>query len=425
MMEHKIADGVRFVSVKTDKFKTSRLNFIMATPLSGNISAKAILPYLLHRRCAKYPELSAFNSKLDSLYGASVSAGVMKLGESLLLSIGITAIDDRFALDDDKITAECTELLTSMIFDPVIVDSSFPADIVEEEKRLLTEKLKAEMNDKRQYAFSKCGQIMFQNEAYGKNRYGSVEEIASLTPKDVYSEWLHLLKSATMQLTIVGSADFTLAQDILKKKLSSIQRAPEENKTEFFAGVPKLNYVSETQQIKQGKLVMGFRTGMRNNKDNVDAMRVAVDIFGGGTYSKLFSVVREKMSLCYYCSASLYTNKGVVFVQSGIENENEEKAKSEIVKQLNEVAQGNFTDEDFSASIKSMCDARIAINDTPEGICSWYIVQVLEEKLLTPEESVAKIRAVDKNQAVRAAKTIMLDTVFMLKGSEESEENED
>lgn len=424
MTVFEIADGVRLVSVKTEKFKTSRISFTMATPLEGNVSAKAIIPYLLHRRCAQYPDFTAFNGVLDELYGAIVSASVNKVGENLLLSINMTAVDDRFALNGDKVTDECVELLTKLVFEPIVVNEAFPEDIVEEEKRLLTEKLEAERNDKRQYAFDRCEQLMFANEAYGRNRLGSVEEISELSGRDIYLQWLDLLKTAKMQLTMVGSCEPDIVKDILAKKISTIERISFVKETEFFAGFPKPNYVCEELPVKQGKLVMGFRTGMRNEDDNVYPMKVAVDIFGGGTYSKLFSVVREKMSLCYYCSAILFAQKGVVMVQSGIENVNEEKAKSEILNQLKEVAEGNFTNETFSSSIKSICDGRLSVNDIPEGLCSWYTAQILRDELISPEEQVEKFKEVDKAQVIRAAKTIMLDTVFMLKGNGEGEDNE-
>ena len=102
MTIYEIADGVRLVSVKTDKFKTSRISFTMATPLEGNISAKAILPYLLHRRCAEYPDFTAFNGMLDELYGAVVSASVStsvgttvvsgSVGSTVGLSIGASVV---------------------------------------------------------------------------------------------------------------------------------------------------------------------------------------------------------------------------------------------------------------------------------------------------------------------------------------------
>lgn len=424
MTIYEIADGVRLVSVRTDKFKTSRISFTMATPLEGNISAKAILPYLLHRRCAEYPDFTAFNGMLDELYGAVVSASVSKVGENLLLSINMTAVDDRFALNGDKVTDECVELLTKLVFEPIVENGAFPEKIVEEEKRLLTEKLEAEQNDKRHYAFDRCEQIMFANEAYGKNRLGTAEEIASLTGRDVYLQWLDLLKSAKMQLTMVGSCEPDKVKDILTQKFAKIERSPAVKETEFFAGFPKPNYVCEALPVKQGKLVMGFRAGMRNEDDNVYPMKVAVDIFGGGTYSKLFSIVREKMSLCYYCSASLFAQKGVVMVQSGIENGNEEKAKSEILNQLKEVAEGNFSNETFSSSIKSLCDGRLSVNDIPESLCAWYTAQMMREELISPEEQVEKFKAVDKAQVIRAAKTIMLDTVYMLKGNAEGDDDD-
>ncbi len=292
-----IADGVRLVSERTDKFKTAHMTFSMLTPLDGNLAAKAILPFLLHRRCAAYPQMTAFNGMLDELYGASLTASVAKKGEGLLLSIDLTTIDDRFALEGEHVMEACARLMVSLVFDPVIENESFPADIVAEEKRLLLEKLAAEQNDKRRYALLRCEEVMFAHEAYGRHRYGTAEQIRALTPKDVYAAWRHLLKTAVMQLTVAGSGETQLLSSILKEKIAGIAREPESVETEFVTGVPKPNYVSETQPVKQGKLVMGFRTGMRHKDDNAYAMRLAVEIFGGGTYSKLFSFGREKMSL--------------------------------------------------------------------------------------------------------------------------------
>lgn len=420
-----IADGVRLCAQSTDKFKTCRINISMAMPLDTNASARAILPFILQRRCAKYPDFITLNRVLDELYGASVSAGVVKRGEAQILSFNLTAIDDRFALDGDTVALECVQLLCDMIFDPLTDGDSFPADIVEQEKRLLIEAIENEMNDKRRYALMRCEEIMFDEEAYGINRLGTVADVKELTPDDIYYAWKEELREAQIQITMVGSMDVEPVANMLKERFSSIKRQPTEITTKFISAIPKPDYVCEEMPIKQGKLVMGFRTGMRNEDDNAVPMRIAVDIFGGGTYSKLFSVVREKMSLCYYCSAAFFSSKGVVMVQSGIEDVNEEKAKSEIVNQLSLVADGQFTDDDFSSSIKSITDSIISNNDTPESICAWYSTQLLRDTLKTPEAYVEEIKSVDKQQVISAAKTIKLDTVFMLKSNGEVIADED
>ncbi len=421
MTTQNIAEGIRFCSVKTDKFKTCRVNISMAMPLDKNASSRAILPFMFSRRCAKYPDFTSLNRVLDGLYGASISAGVLKRGEAQELSFSLTAIDDRFALDGDKVALECTKLLTEMIFEPLTDGESFPEDIVEQEKRLLVEIIENEQNDKRRYAMLKCEEAMFSDEAYGINRFGTVDDVKALTPDAVYAAWRDVLEKATVQITMVSSMDAKPLIDLVKDKFSRIERNPVEIKTEFISGLPKPEYVSESMPLKQGKLVMGFRTGMRSEDDMMPAMKVAVDIFGGGTYSKLFSVVREKMSLCYYCSAALFNSKGIIMVQSGIEDANEEKAKNEIINQLRLTANGEFSDEDFSSSIKSLTDSILGNSDTPEEITAWYASQILRKELKTPENFADEIKSVDRAEVIRAAKTIMLDTVFMLKSSGEAE----
>lgn len=424
MKQYEIANGVRLCSVPTDKFKTCNINIAMAMPLDSDASSRAILPFILHRRCAKYPDFTALNRQLDELYGASVSGGVIKRGEAQIISFTLTAIDDRFALGGDKVALECAELLADMIFDPITDGESFPEDIVEQEKRLLIESLENEMNDKRRYAMLRCEEIMFSDEAYSINRLGNVEDIKKLTGREVFNTWKKELREAEIQITMAGSMDAEPVAELFRNRFANISRDPVEIQTEFITAAPKPEYVCEAIPIKQGKLVMGFRTGMRNESDNAAAMRVAVDIFGGGTYSKLFSVVREKMSLCYYCSAALFSAKGVVMVQSGIEEVNEEKAKREIMNQLSLVASGDFSDEDISASIKSITDTVISNNDTPEALCGWYISQMLKSEFKTPEQYADEIRKVSRQQIISAAKTIMLDTVYMLKSNGEASEDE-
>lgn len=421
MTMQNIAEGIRFCSVKTDKFKTCRVNISLAMPLDKNASSRAILPFMFSRRCAKYPDYTSLNRVLDELYGAAVSAGVLKRGEAQVISFSMSAIDDRFALDGDKVALECTKLLADMIFDPLTEGESFPEDIIEQEKRLLVEAIENEQNDKRRYAMLRCEQLMFADEAYGVNRFGSVEDVKTLTPDVVYAAWRDVLQKATVQITMVSSMDPQPIVDLIREKFSEIERHPVEIKTLFVSGLPKPEYISESMPLKQGKLVMGFRTGMRSEDDMMPAMKVAVDIFGGGTYSKLFSVVREKMSLCYYCSAALFNSKGIVMVQSGIEDTNEEKAKNEIINQLRLTAEGEFTDEDFSSSIKSLTDSILGNSDTPEEITAWYASQILRNELKAPETYAKEIGSVDRAEVVRAAKTIMLDTIFMLKSSGEAE----
>ena len=149
------------------------------------------------------------------------------------------------------------------------------------------------------------------------------------------------------------------------------------------------------------------------------AMTVAVDIFGGGTYSKLFTIVREQMSLCYFCSARLNRDKGVLLVSSGIETENETKTREAILEQLRAVQRGDVTQETLETSLRSLRDTIRGYTDSPDVLCAWYGSQIFRSTAKTPQQRIEELGAVTLDQVQAAAQNITPDTVFMLAGTGE------
>lgn len=420
-----IAPGVRLCASQTDRFKTGCISFTMALPLEGDIAANAVLPYILYRSCRKYPDFSCLNGVLADLYGATLSAGVSKLGEAQVLSVELTSIDDRFALEGESISQSCAELLLDLIFDPDLdEDSRFREEAVQREKRLLIERMESELNDKRVFALRRCVEVMCADEKYGLSRYGTHEDIKTLTGERVLNAWQNMLKTAVIQIDMAGSGASENIADALRKQFLPIERNPAVIETVFIKTVKEPRNVEEKLPVKQGKLVLGFRTGTLDASDNASAFKVMTDIFGGGTYSKLFANVREKMSLCYYCSARLTRHKGVIFVQSGIESEQALPATDAILEQLDAVKAGKFEEEDIKASKMSMTDHLRSIEDSPEDLIAWYASQIFESELKTPERESQLINAVTKDEVTAAANRVTLDTIYMLSGTGEAQTDE-
>ena len=98
-----LAEGVRCLSLPDSRFKTSRLTVALLLPLKKETaSAGALLPYLLRRSCAAYPDFTALQRRLNELYGASITAEVARIGEAQALVLTAAAIDDRFALAGNR-----------------------------------------------------------------------------------------------------------------------------------------------------------------------------------------------------------------------------------------------------------------------------------------------------------------------------------
>ena len=165
---------------------------------------------------------------------------------------------------------------------------------------------------------------------------------------------------------------------------------------------------------------MGFSSDMCGDDDVSLPLMVMTDIFGGGPYSKLFANVREKMSLCYYCSASSVRGKGLITVDSGVEAENADKAQKEILAQLDAVKNGDFADFEYEASLKSLRDSLNSYNDSQVLLDTWYALKAGNKALYSPEEIGEKISAITREDIINAAKGVKLHTVYKLLPKEEN-----
>ena len=419
-----IADGVRLFSCQTSRFKTNRISMVLALPLNEKASANAILPYILTRSCKDYPDFTELNKRLADLYDATVIRGVQKAGDSQLLHIGLSFIDDRFALEENEsISANAAKLLLQMLFEPKFKNGESVAEDLELEKRLLTETIKSELNDKRSYAIKRCSEIMFEGDAYSINALGNIEDVEKLTSDDIINAWKDALKSAIIQVNIIGNCNIEKIEKEITDCFSTINRTPVKPETAFVSETDGVSEHREKMNLNQSKLVIGMRTGMKNPTDNLAAFFVANAIFGGIPTSLLFSHVREELSLCYYCASRLVRGKGVIFVQSGIEESNYELAKTEILKQLDILVNNEFSDEAFDAAKKSICDTLGGTYDTPASINSWYITQVLSDEILKPEVLSEEISKVTREDVCSVAKTIVPDTIYLLEGEAEKDED--
>lgn len=422
VVKTEIAKGVRACFVKAEHFKTNVMSVHIVLPLESDMEANALLCYMLRRRCAKYPTMTALNRRLAELYGASLACGVSKSGDSQDICFRIVSVSDRFALSDEGISKNCTELLLDVLFDPKLENGNFAEEDIELEKRLLIEKIDSEFSEKRIYAKDRLVEEMFRGEPYGKGRFGCRDEIRNVTNERLLKAWKAYLENAVIQFTFVGEIDEGIPEQ-LKKRFSEIDRTEVcKIETSFEPFAKETKKIDEKQAVKQGKLVMGLRTGLESRDENFFPTRVAVDMFGGGPYSRLFMNVREKMSLCYYCSAQFVKDKGFVLVQSGIEDENEKKATDAILSELQNMKDGKFTSEDIEKSKKGLTDAFLSVGDTPESIDAWVGTRVLDEEIILPQDYAEKINEVTADEIRAAAEKITLDTIYMLSGDGTGEE---
>lgn len=409
-----IADGVGYSTVIDPKFKTNKIQIMFITDLREETAgANAMAVGIMGSSNSKYKNISEITAKLNSLYGASINVNVSKQGDYQKLCIDITSINNRFALENEDISGEILSILLDCIFSPNAANGEFNKEPFDFRKKDLLDFIEAEINNKRGYAVLQTQRKAFIGESSENTAYGTIETAKSITPKQAYDAYKNLLLNAQIEIYFVGSEENNSVEEKISAAFSKIERKVNENQFVKFSPAKKEVYrFEEKLDVSQCKMVMAFKSDCKDRH----AMKFMNVIFGGTPFSKLFLNVREKLSLCYYCAAAYSILKGSLFVDCGVEEQNIEKAEQEILNQLEEVKNGNFTDEDMSNSLLSIENSLKGIGDTPGSYITWYYGCFVQGEVIDPAEEVEKYRAVTKERIIQAAKSIKLDTVYVMKG---------
>ncbi|MBR5266510.1 MAG: insulinase family protein, partial [Clostridia bacterium] len=131
--------------------------------------------------------------------------------------------------------------------------------------------------------------------------------------------------------------------------------------------------------------------------------------------SKLFQNVREKASLAYTAGSNYVRQKNNIYIRCGIEIANFDKAIKIIKEQLEDMKNGNFTEEDLINAKKYMISGIQSAQDEQDSEVTYYIGQELSGRLTTFEEYEKQINQVTIQDVKDVANNINVNTIYFLR----------
>ena len=415
LIREELSPGVFFNYIHATKFKTGLLSAQLVVPLDADKSASgALLPAVLRRGTERHGDMLAISRALDRLYGAGLSFVVRKKGENQCFGFLASFIDDRFALGGERLLEPTAELLGEVLLRPATEGGVFRRDYVDGEKDNLIDTIRAILDDKREYANQRLVGEMCRGERYGVPRLGTEEAVAALSGASLWDFYQRTLMTARVELFYCGSAEITRVEDALVRGVAALPNgervAPVASAHVAAPASPR--ELSETMNVTQGKLAMGWRAATEDGH----AMMLANMIFGGYSNSKLFLNVREKLSLCYYASSGYHRSKGVVTVSSGVDFADERRAREEILAQLACVQRGEFEPWELDGAKGVLLNAVRSRGDSATRMEENLVAQAATGLWESEDELLGALDAVTPERVTAAARSMTLDTVYFLKG---------
>ena len=395
---------MQITKLQSNKFKTNLCALFITVPLTKeNCTKNALLTSVLRRGTKKLKTQEEIAKKLEELYGAGFNCGVDKLGDYHVLKFYIETLENTYTLNNENLLQEGINLLLDIVFNPLIEENAFNKSYVEQEKLNLKKLIESRKDNKALYAKERCLENMFVGESYGLYKYGTVEDLAKIDEKNLYEYYKELIKNCKIDLYITGNnIDNVKVPDISSKELPKIES--------HHIAPTKPNKINEVQDVTQGKLIIGL--------DVENSQKAAVSMYntilGGGANSKLFQNVREKASLAYSAGSTYIRRKNAILIQTGIEIENYDKTLEIIEKQLEDMKNGNISDEEFNSAKELIVSSIELIEESKEDMVTFYFDQNLFEENLSVTEYKEMIKKVTKEDVIEVAKKVKEDTIYFL-----------
>ena len=307
--------------------------------------------------------------------------------------------------------------LEELLLCPVTENGVFSPEFVESEKRNLLAAIAAQRNDKRAYAGQQMIKRMCKGDSFGIPRYGEKEDVEAITPESLYAHYEKVLRESPVHIFYVGGAKPEKIAQLLRPVFEKLPRdpisLPVQTPFRDLGGCRE----TETMDVAQGKLCMGFTTPTTLRDDGFAAMQLFNTVFGSGMVSKLFMKIREEQSLCYDISSSYHGSKGIITVAAGIDCNMDGKVEEEILRQLKACQDGDISDLELSAAKQALLTQLRSTHDSPGAIEGYYATAALSGLTLTPEDYIRAVEQATAEDVAAAARTVQLHTVYFLRGA--------
>ena len=423
MKRTEIAPGVHLSWDPAQKFNRCRISIHFSFPARRQTAtAHALLPLVMERGYADCPDMTQLTKKLARLYGADLTVDARPFGPNHNLCVSVTGIKEPFALEGERLTDEYTALALGAAFRPYLVEGVFDPEAVSIEKQMLKKALEDEVNEKRLYCQRQANREFFGDSPAAIRQEGYLEEVDSLTPAALTAAYREMLRTAHIELLVLGCSEEKTAsiRDALLAQLATLDRAPVQLLPSL--AMPRQTPVNKTEYFDttQAKLCMLFTLGEPMRPEQMAAVRLAMALYGGSVTSRLFLNVRERDHLCYYCSSSFQSFTGSMAVNSGVEHADAARAKTAILRELDDLRTGTITDEELEDCRRSLLSGMAGIEDSLGGIETWYYMEELRGgPIQTPDDARQALCAVTKEDVRAILRQLTLSVSYLLTKEEE------
>ncbi|MBQ9072104.1 MAG: insulinase family protein [Bacilli bacterium] len=412
--------------IKTDKFKTITVKINFKRKLQKQeITYRNMIVNMLCESTALYPSKRLMTIATENLYDLYYRGMNYISGKYNVMGFDVTFLNEEYT--EEGMLDESIKFLSNLVFKPNIEKkrngTCFNEDNFKLAYNLLKDNIIAQKENPDAYSRTRMLEHMEPDSYLSYRSSGYLEDLESIDSKKLYKYYESILNSDIIDIFVIGNVNERHVRKVIEDNFLKIKTIKKPTESHFIRPkktrlVPKT--IKEKQNINQSKLVLGYKIDKMTDYELRYVLNIYSYILGGGPDSKLFKTVREKNSLCYYISSVGQPLNSILTINAGINKKDFKNALNLIKREVYNMKKGKFTDEDIIKGKITYINSLKELEDSETSIISLYAgIEYLGSDDIPTR--FAKINKVSKNDVIKLANKIHLDTIYLLEGDLDEE----
>ena len=399
---HQFESGLRLISVPMEGTRTATVLVLVGT--GSKYETKEIngishfLEHMMFKGTAKRPGKMDIARELDAI-GAEYNAFTGKEYTGYYAKASIDKLDT----------------VMDVVFD-IFLNSKLAQEDIDTERRVIVEELNMYRDMPQRYVGDLFDKLLYGDQPAGWDIGGEKETVMSLKREQFVNYFNSHYVAKNTIIAVAGNVD----PEVVRKKAS-----------EYFSTIRDGNLVTKLPVIEkqsepallvhykktdQTHFHLGFRSCNMYDKRKY-ALGVLGTVLGGGMSSRLFEEVRDKRGLAYYIGADndTATDTGYFMVKAGVNNEKVYEAIKVVLDEIRKIKDKGITEEELQRAKDNISGSMALGLEHSDAVANAYASPILfENKVLTPEEELSKIKKVTLQEVHQVAKDIFDDNKLNL-----------
>lgn len=252
-------------------------------------------------------------------------------------------------------------LLSEMLF-----DSTFIQEEVDKEKRVILEEVKMRSDMPETLAYDNLTKAMYKGLGLGIDIAGEDKKLLSVKSKDMHEFVKNHYIAKNTFISVVGDYDLKEVVNLIEKYFN--KRLPASGNQKEWSRPLKITKgeIKEYKPTAQSNLMLAYNSPSHEDMDRVK-FNIISNILGGSMSSRLFSRVRNEMSLCYniYTFDVNFKNNGFMAISLATSPETAKAAYTAVQEEVNKIIDSGVTDEEFISSKELYINQYLMMQDQP------------------------------------------------------------